>query len=486
MRASFQPMDLRTLLEAPSAPSIEISGLCEDSRRIKPGDAFVAICGDAFDGHDFAADAIDRGAACVLSERPLSSLAAPAVQVENLSLRRGALAARFHQQPSKAMTCIGVTGTNGKTTIAYQTAGLAASLGFRCGYLGTLGWGLPGALAPSRLTTESAITTQQRLACLNDLGCTLAALEVSSHALAQGRADGISFDYALFSNLTRDHLDYHEDLTAYGAAKRRLFEFPSLRGAIINADDPFGLELTQSLPHLDVITYGQRNADILWNCIEHHEAGVRGRLRTPWGDCQVVAPVCGDFGLANLAAAIGALAAAGHPLAAIAAAASDLPKVPGRMEFFRQPGQPCVVVDYAHTPDALAKALSALRRHCRGKLICLVGCGGGRDIGKRPLMARISEDLADQVWLTSDNPRCEDPAKIIKDMIAGLRCASSAIAEMDRATAITAAIANANANDLILVAGKGHEGHQEIGGRRTPFSDRGIVRKILGLKEERP
>ena len=481
MSAGSGTVDLRRLLDGPSTPAIAIAGLCEDSRRVRPGEAFIAVRGGAFDGHDHAAEAVGRGAACILAERPLPALGAPVVEVENLRARRGALAAGFYGAPSRALTCVGVTGTNGKTTIAHQLASLANALDLDAGYLGTIGWGRPERLARSRLTTESAMLTQKRLACLRRRGCGWAALEVSSHALDQGRVDEVAFDYAVFSNLTRDHLDYHADFAAYGAAKRRLFEFPSLRCAVINVDDGFGRELAGSLPQVDVLTYGQGRADITWEGLEHRADGLQAQLRTPWGAAALSAPVCGDFGLANLAAAIAVLAAAGQSLEAVCEAAGGLAAVPGRMEFFRAAGRPAAVVDYAHTPDALAKALAAARRHAGGALHCVIGCGGDRDAGKRPMMGQVAASLADQVWLTSDNPRSEDPTAIIRDMAAGVEDPSAVVEEADRGAAIAQAIAAARAQDLVLIAGKGHESHQEIDGRRLPFSDRDVVRHVLGL-----
>ena len=476
-------MSLRRLIDGPGTPALEIAGLSEDSRQIHPGEAFIATRGAAFDGHDYAVEAIGRGAACVLAERPLPGLGAPVVQVENLRARRGALADKFYAAPSRALTCAGVTGTNGKTTIAHQMASLANAVDLDAAYMGTIGWGRPGRLARSRLTTESAILTQKRLACLRQRGCSWAMLEVSSHALAQERVDTIAFDYAVFSNLTRDHLDYHADFDAYGAAKRRLFEFPSLRCAVINIDDQFGYGLARSLAQVDVLTYGQEGADISWEGVEHRADGLRARLCTPWGNASVSAPVYGDFGLANLAAAIGVLVAADQPLEAVCEAAGALSPVPGRMEFFRATGRPTVVVDYAHTPDALAKALAASRRHVEGALLCVVGCGGDRDAGKRPMMGRVAATLADQVWLTSDNPRSEDPVAIMRDMAAGIEDASPVTLEADRSVAIAQAIDAAGAGDLVVVAGKGHEDYQEIDGRRHPFSDREAVRQAMGLPE---
>ena len=518
MSTALASMGLPELLDARDAPPIEISGLCEDSRGVGPGDAFVATKGAALDGHDYAAAALRGGAVCVLAERPLPQLCGPVVQVRDLRARRAALAAKLYGNPSAHMVCVGVTGTNGKTTIAHQVACLAQGLGLDAGYLGTLGWGAvaneaaaspaesPAAnrpllnrsaremgmegprprkgpqaprFAPSRLTTEGAIGTQRRLARLRRLGCSWAALEVSSHALAQGRVDRVAFDFAVFSNLTRDHLDYHGSFAAYAEAKGRLFQFASLRCAVINIDDAFGRRLAGGLKGMEVVTYGGRGADLRWTRVAHRQGGLSGLLQTPWGKVELSASVCGDFGLANLAAAIGVLGAAGQSLDAIAAVVAGLPPVPGRMEFVRRCGRPSVVVDYAHTPDALAKALSALRPHCRGRLICVLGCGGDRDAGKRPIMAQAAVALADRAWFTSDNPRSEDPAAIIAAMLAGLSDASKVTVEADRAAAIRAAIAYAGADDLVVVAGKGHETHQEARGEKRPFSDRSLVRRVL-------
>ena len=472
-------MNLRRLLNDPALPSLELGGLAEDSRQLAPGDAFLAIKGAASDGHDHAPEAVAAGAVCALAERPLPGLNAPVIEVPDLAARRGALAARFYRHPSRSLACFGVTGTNGKTSIAHHLADLAGGLGRRAGYLGTLGWGELERLAPTRLTTADAVATQRRLASLRDQGCEWACLEVSSHALAQRRVDEVQFRCALFSNLSRDHLDYHRNLAEYGAAKERLFRFPTLRTAIVNVDDPFGRELAARIEGPQVFTLGRQGADLSWEGLTFDEAGLRARLATPWGAADLQLPLFGEFALANAAAAIGALAAAGLPLAALAEQARHLTPVPGRMEFFRAAGQPTVAVDYAHTPDALRKVLAALAPHCRGRLICLIGCGGNRDTGKRPAMGRAAEDGADLVWLTSDNPRWEDPQSILDQMRAGMAEPAGAREEIDRAAAIAAAIAEAGADDLVLVAGKGHEQHQEVRGRRHPLSDRQLVRRAL-------
>ena len=472
-------MTLRELLGDPGVPDVALTGLSEDSRTVDSGDAFVAVRGASADGHDYAAHAVGRGAVCVLSERELPDLGVPVVTVGELRERRGALAARFYGEPSRAIRCVGVTGTNGKTSIAHHIADLAGGLGQRAGYLGTLGWGEIGRLMPAALTTADAIATQRRLACMRQRGCAWACLEASSHALAQGRVDDVRFESAVFSNLTRDHLDYHADFAAYGAAKRRLFEFPTVRLAVINVDDAFGGELAAGLDGPEVITVGRNGGDLSWDRVSFHDDGVSARLTSPWGTEEIDLPVFGEFSLANVAAAIGVLAGGGLAFGELAECAGRLTGVPGRMEFFRVPGLPTVVVDYAHTPDALENALAALAAHCRGRLICVIGCGGNRDRGKRPLMARAAAAAADAVWLTSDNPRSEEPAAIIADMREGLSGNADVREEVDRAAAIAGAIAFAEPRDLVVVAGKGHETAQEIGGCRRPFSDRETVRHAL-------
>ena len=460
---------------------VEVRGVQHDSRRVGPGDLFVAWAGAAHDGHEHVAAAGAAGAAAALVERPVPGAATPQVRVDNARLAAAVAAGFVAGSPWNAIRTVAVTGTNGKTSVALLLRGLlarrapAAAVG-TLGVIGADGRVLDGTTG---LTTPGPVRIAAWLADLARSGVAAVALEASSHALDQHRLDGVRFDVVAFTNLTRDHLDYHGSLAAYGAAKRRLFEFPSLRRAVVNVDDGFGRRLAQSLPRLDLCTYGSPAADLFWERVEHRPQGVRARLQSPWGRVELNAPVCGDFGLANLGAVIGVLGADGLPLADIAAAVEAAPGVPGRMEFFRRPALPTVVVDYAHTPDALAKALGALRRHCRGRLQCVVGCGGDRDSGKRPLMAQAAVRMADGVWLTSDNPRSEDPMQIIEDMAAGVAEAPALVKEVDRRAAIAAAVGGAGPEDLVLVAGKGHEHHQEIAGRRLPFSDRRVVSEIL-------
>jgi len=478
------------LPELADVPPLEVRGLCDDSRELRPGDVFVAVAGAAGDGHDHVAAAIARGASAVLAERPLTAaVAVPVLVVPELRCRRSELAGRVYGEPSRRLHGVGVTGTNGKTSTALYVADLARRLGQPSGYLGTLGWGPwqpPQPLTPSGLTTAGAIVTQQRLAELVAAGCRWVALEASSHALHQGRLDAVALHAAVFTNLTRDHLDYHADLAAYGAAKARLFELPGLTTAVVNVDDDFGRTLADRLSRRDelrVLRYGApltgHGDGIGWRDLVFDEGGIRGRWLTPWGEAPLRLPLFGAFSVANIAAAIAVLCDAGFALAEVLAAAAEVQGAPGRMEFFRVPGRPAVVVDYAHTPDALRQALAALRSHTRGRLYCVVGCGGNRDRGKRPLMARAAA-AADRVWLTSDNPRFEDPLAILEDMRAGLEDPQAAALEPDRRQAIAAAFAAARPGDIVLVAGKGHEDYQEVAGVRQPFSDRELARALLG------
>ncbi len=470
---------LAEILPEAAASELEVTGICDDSRVVRPGDVFVAVAGSHSDGHAFAAAAAAAGAVAVVAEHALSGLPAdlPVFVVSNLAQRRGELAARLYGHPSETLYCIGVTGTNGKTSIASFIADMATRLGTATGYLGTIGWGDLDNLAPSELTTASAITIQQRLAELVGLGKQWVVLEASSHALEQERTAAVAFDVAVFSNLSRDHLDYHADFASYGAAKAKLFAYSTLKAAVINVDDAFGQSLVASLaPGVAACTYGA-SGDVRWQDLEFHATGVKGRWLTPWGDSEFELPLYGEFSVANMSAALAVLCQAGHALEAVVAAAAQVRAVPGRVEFYR--GEPSVVVDFAHTPDALEKVLSALAPHVEGRLICVVGCGGDRDPGKRPLMAQAAQRYADELWLTSDNPRSEDPAAIIEQMRVGLDEFAGVHECEDRRCAIEAAISNARPADLVVVAGKGHEAYQEINGKKVPFSDREVVRAAM-------
>lgn len=472
-------VSLRVLLADPDVPDVMISGLCEDSRTVQAGDAFIAIRGEFADGHDFVRQAQSFGAVAILCEHAIDAVEVPTIVVADLKARRGALAAGLYADPSRQLHCAGVTGTNGKTTIAHYVADIAGRLGHSAGYMGTIGWGVPGALEDVRLTTENAVTVQKRLRQLVDAGHEWVAMEVSSHALIQGRVAEVAFDVAAFSNLSRDHLDYHVTHEAYGQAKAALFAYPCLSAAVINMDDPFGQRIARELrPGVRLIGYG-RDADISWQNLTYTAQGVRGRWLTPWGNAELELPVAGEFSVANMAAAVGVLCVAGLAFEDVIQAAANVAAVPGRMEFFRAAGRPTMVVDFAHTPDALDKMLEALRHHTTGRLVCVFGCGGDRDPGKRPLMAEAAERRADVLWLTSDNPRSEDPDRILDAMAAGLTLRARAHRCTDRREAITRALDGADAQDLIVVAGKGHETYQEIAGIRVDYSDREVVANLM-------
>ncbi len=469
------------LPELDGLPEMVVSGVSDDSRLVSNGDAFIAVAGDASDGHEHAAAAVRRGAAVVLAERPVADCSVPVVIVPDLKRQRSAIAARMFGEPSRQMHCAGITGTNGKTSVAYYLAELAGGLGHDCGYLGTIGWGLPDDLQQAVLTTDSAINTQQRLRSLLELGARWVAMEVSSHALDQDRVAAVEFDIGVFTNLSRDHLDYHGSLEAYGAAKARLFEM--VPAAVINNDDEFGARLIEITTAKDVLSYG-RQGDVHWRDLNFHDRGVSGVWYTPWGSAPFTLPLFGEIAVANLSAVLAVLCLSGETLDAVVELADGIKPVPGRVEFFRgtaDRSSPNVVVDYAHTPDALEKVLLTLRPHVSGRIICVIGCGGDRDAGKRPMMAAAAEAGADVVWLTSDNPRSEDPQSIISDMAAGLRGTGDVRQCVDRREAISAAFSAAAADDLLLVAGKGHEDYQEIAGARLPFSDRELVCDLLAV-----
>jgi UDP-N-acetylmuramoyl-L-alanyl-D-glutamate--2,6-diaminopimelate ligase len=455
-----------------------------DSRAVRHGSLFIACRGDARDGHAFVRSAVAAGAAAVVVERDVGEQPVPVVRLEDTRRAAGEIAARFHGHPSRRMRCIGVTGTNGKTSVTFHTAELLSRVGMPAGYGGTLGWGIGARRCRASLTTEDAATLQRRLADLSAHGARFAALEVSSHALEQGRADAVEFAVAVFTNLTRDHLDYHGTMEQYGAAKARLFALRSVRHAVINVDDAFGRGLAARLPaRVACVRYGSAaDADVRWLDVSYADDGMRGRLVTPWGEASLTLSLMGDFAFGNVAAAIAAACACGASFAAVCEAASGLRPAPGRMQLVRRDGMPTVIVDYAHTPDALINALAAVRRHARGRVLCVFGCGGDRDRGKRPLMAAAVEGAADAAIVTSDNPRGEDPGTIAAEVVAGFTGQVPVIVELDRERAIELAVTDARVGDVVLVAGKGHEDFQETAGVRRPFSDVAVAERVLGVR----
>ena len=475
-------MNLQALLKSPSAPAVELVGLAEHSAEVAADFGFIGVAADAAVLKAHCRAAVDAGARAVLCDAAAEAPdlgEVPVIQVESLAAKRGTLAADFYADPSAALTCIGVTGTNGKTSVAYHLADLATRLGRPTGYSGTLGWGDLQRLQQGNMTTANAVALQRQLADMRDQGLVAVALEVSSHALAQQRADAVHFDYAVFTNLTRDHLDYHGTFAAYGEAKRRLFTDWPLQAAVINVEDEFGARLVARCA-MPVITYG-RGGDWSWRA-QAEGAGLRIEWATPHGRFDAWLPLFADYAIANVTAAMATLVAVGHQPESVFDCVQEMRAVPGRMEVMASAAhQPTVVVDYAHTPDALAKALQALAGFCSGRLICVIGCGGDRDKGKRPQMAAAAVAGADSVWLTSDNPRSEDPQHIIDDMRAGITAPGSTELNdcVDRSKAITGAVRAAGAGDVILVAGKGHEDYQEISGQRLPFDDRLVAADVL-------
>ncbi len=477
------------LVRLPPGVDPLITGLALDSRRVGPGNLFLAFPGERSDGRRFIDQAIAAGAAAVLCEaggpEAVRGRPVPVLQLAGLRRQCGEIAARFFGRPSRELSVIGVTGTNGKSTVTHLIAtALSRRGGPPCGLIGTLGHGAGAVEQPSSHTTPDAVELQSILAGLLARGCDSVALEVSSHALSQHRVAGIDFDLAVFTNLSRDHLDYHPDMAAYAAAKRQLFELPGLRQAVVNLDDPFGQDLWRQrrLPLTGYSLAGEPPAGrVLVGRIEQAGAGGLSLTLQLEGElARLHSPLLGRFNAANLLAAAGALAGLGLALEQATALLSGLTPPPGRMEPFTAAGRPLVVVDYAHTPDALAQALRTLRPLCQGRLWCLFGCGGERDTGKRPQMGAVAAGLADEVVLTSDNPRGEEPEAILAAIHAGIPAGFEAVSEIpDRAEAIAFALQRAAPGDVVLVAGKGHETCQEIGGRRRPFSDRALVRELL-------
>jgi UDP-N-acetylmuramoyl-L-alanyl-D-glutamate--2,6-diaminopimelate ligase len=481
-------MDLRELLEGmtrvPGVANREVRGLQTDSRRVQPGDLFLALPGMLADGRDYIGDAVASGAGAIAYETDdgyrLPGAPVPAFGVSGLRHQIGVIADRFYGAPSRRLVVVGVTGTNGKTTCTQLLAQALDQPPRRCAVIGTLGSGFPGALNASIHTTPDAVSVQRLLADFLDRGAAHVAMEVSSHALEQGRVNGVRFHVAVFTNLTRDHLDYHGDMTAYGQAKAKLFAHEGLKYAVINHDDDFGRRLLADVgAPVTCLSYGIEGGDVRAREARPSPEGLWLRIQTPYGETELRSPLIGHFNVYNLLAVLATLLALGVELHDAAARLARAQAPAGRAERFGAAGGlPLVVVDYAHTPDALEKILMALREHTRGKLYCVFGCGGDRDRGKRPVMGGIAERLADMVLLTDDNPRHESGDAIIADIVGGMRAAPRII--RDRRSAIATAIEGATEGDIVLIAGKGHEDYQQIGDERRPYSDRETVRELTG------
>ncbi|MEH6635604.1 MAG: UDP-N-acetylmuramoyl-L-alanyl-D-glutamate--2,6-diaminopimelate ligase [Halioglobus sp.] len=483
-------MPLSELLANDSCPGAAtmIAGMQLDSRKVHAGDVFLAVPGDRHDGRQFIEQAVANGAAAVVAEAPVAGfvdeIPVPLVEIPELHLEVGVLASRLFGNPSRAMRMVGVTGTNGKTTTTRLIAQLSRLLGNTCGAIGTLGASLQDDVVAAGNTTPDPVALQRQLKQWRDLGVDTVCMEVSSHALVQGRVNGVAFETAIYTNLSHDHLDYHGTMDAYGRAKLQLFAMEGLRHAVINIDDEFAAQV-QAIVDRDVqlLTYSASGAaaDVRVEKTQFYDGGVRGQMHTPWGSAEFHSPLPGSFNLANLAAAVTALALAGEKLLAILEAVTQLQPVPGRMQAIPNTLGLQVIVDYAHTPDALEHVLRALKPHVSGALVTVFGCGGDRDRNKRQVMGRVACQLSDKVVVTSDNPRSEEPSQIMRDVESG--CSGNYTMVEHRAEAIIQALSEAHAGDCIVIAGKGHEDYQIVQDQRLHFSDAEQARAALARRE---
>ncbi len=487
------------LTEVPGATlsgpaEVEIAGVEHDSRKITLGSLFVCIRGFRLDGHAFIADAVRQGAAAVVVQEDPTTLTIPpgptVVRVTDSRAALAHLAARFFGHPSRQLRLIGVTGTNGKTTTAYLVEAILRAAGHRVGLLGTIEYRCGAVTFPGERTTPESSDLQRLLARMRDLGAWGASMEVSSHSLALHRVTGCEFDVAIFTNLTQDHLDFHGTMERYAEAKAELFRGlgkgrvkPGVPAAVVNADDPWAAHMAGATS-ARVIRFGLRaDAELFPRTTAFDLAGIRAAVTTPWGPLEITSPLVGRHNLSNILGAAGACLHLGLPRRVIEAGVANLAAVPGRFEKV-EAGQPFgVAVDYAHTPDALERVLGFAREFAPGRLLVVFGCGGDRDRGKRPQMGEVAARLADRVYVTSDNPRSEDPLAIIEEIVIGVKKVSPAgkthVTIPARREAIGAAVAEARGGDLVVIAGKGHETYQILRDRTIPFDDRVVAREAL-------
>jgi len=469
------------ILEACGDLALEIEGISSHSKTVRPNYLFVAIKGERNDGHLFIEEALKRGASALLVERRVEGINVPYVLVEDTKTALGQVASNFYGHPSKEMRLIGITGTNGKTTTTYLLESIIKKAGLEVGVIGTINYRWKGIEKEAPNTTPSVLDLQQLLWEMKQGGVKYVVMEVSSHALVQKRVKGCHFDIGIFTNISPEHLDYHKTMEDYLKAKALLFEellkeSEKETWAIYNADDPKVKEVGEKAVWSKRLSFG-KEGDIRPLYFEEDKSGIQTLLRTPWGELQLTFPLVGIFNLYNLMAAVGAGLALGIDREAIKEGMASFKGVPGRMEKIGE--NPLVVVDYAHTPDALEKVLKELKKLTLGKLIVVFGCGGDRDRTKRPLMGRIASSLASLVILTSDNPRGEDPLRIIEEIKQGLLEGVPYLIIPDRREAIREAIRRAQEEDTVLIAGKGHETYQIIGNIRIPFDDRIEAKKAL-------
>ncbi|WP_395496567.1 UDP-N-acetylmuramoyl-L-alanyl-D-glutamate--2,6-diaminopimelate ligase [Arsenophonus endosymbiont of Lipoptena cervi] len=479
-----------------NAPYKELREMKLDSRKVLSGDLFLAIEGYQIDGRQYISDALIKGASAIISdvqkEKESGTIQylhnnVPIVYIKNLKHQLSYLAGLFYQHPATQLRLIGVTGTNGKTTITQLIAQWAQAMGEVSGVIGTLGNGMLEQLIHSENTTDSAVDIQYQLRLLLDNRATLVAMEISSHSLIQSRVYSIPFDAVVFTNLGYDHLDYHGNLENYIASKWLLFSTHKSDKQIINVDDNIGLQWLNRLPNSCAVSIKNRipnNWKGYWISVDkvnYHDYKTTISFNSIWGTGILKSPLIGSFNVSNIMLAMATLLMMGYPLNLVIKSSYYLKPICGRMEIFTSFGQPTVIVDYAHNPNALKKALIALRFHCRSKLWCVFGCGGDRDKTKRSLMGRIAEQYADVVILTDDNPRSEKSKVIMHDILSGFINSDRTILIASRMEAITNAILHANADDIILISGKGHERYQIIGNNKLNYSDQLTVAKLLGI-----
>lgn len=495
-------MDIKQLLQpfAIDAPAIEVQELVLDSRDVAIHKAFLAIKGHQLDGREFIPQAVSLGAKVIIAETEVEQEHGQMQMREQslilhfyqLSQYLSALAVRFYQQPADKLSVVAVTGTNGKTSTVQLCAQMSQHLGTRAGSIGTLGAGPVGQMTTTINTTPDAISMQSLLADMSAQGVEMVSLEASSHALVQHRIQQLKTDIAVFTNLTRDHLDYHGTMQEYAKAKRLLLKQPGLKWAVINQEDIEGKnwldELSQQtqavLFGFEQPLTGYQGKYCMAKDVVYSATGANFVLESSWGEITIQSALLGRFNVLNLLAAIACQLCLGHELSAVKKAVAQLRAVTGRMELFSQQNLPAFVVDYAHTPDALEQTLKALRVHTQGQLWCVFGCGGDRDQGKRPLMGEIAERLADKVILTNDNSRSEQPQQIIQDILQGCRAPQHIKTELDRKQAIAMALDTARQGDIVLVAGKGHEDYQIIGEQKVTYDEREYIRQILKGKQQ--
>ncbi|MEM7358577.1 MAG: UDP-N-acetylmuramoyl-L-alanyl-D-glutamate--2,6-diaminopimelate ligase [Pseudomonadota bacterium] len=481
-----QAMSLKSLLESINVSfdlgsDVMIQDVAIDSRKVGVGTLFCAYPGAQVDGRDFIAQAVQAGASAVLCEaadfEPLD-ISVPVIVIPGLQMKVGLLAHHFFSEPSESLQVFGVTGTNGKTTCCYLLTQALTDLGLEAAMIGTIGMGRLADLSGNSLTTPDPVAVHRCLAEFRDQGITQVCMEVSSHALDQGRVAGVSFFCTLFTNLSHDHLDYHGDMASYAQAKQQLFtDYPS-ELVITNADDELGASLIDVANSEFIASYGDAG-DVRASDIVLTEGGINIDIEANGVEFDVQTPLVGKVNIPNVLMLVTTLLSLSTDIEDIQRIIAGLDPAPGRMELYVSDKQPRVVIDYAHTPDALEKALLSVREHCRGDLWCVFGCGGDRDTAKRPVMGAAANKYADQIVVTNDNPRSEDAAAIAADIVAGID--REVVVVLDRAEAIRTAIETAQADDWVVVAGKGHETTQQIGSDYLPFSDREQVATILGV-----